>query len=145
MTPAVGMCILAGQVVLGAPQPPCTLALISKSIPPHAPRRASRRASHPMPLSLRATGKKGEATAGVNWGPEDMLGPLGIDRPTLLAKVKKWAEPLLPKEEEFIRLGNIACGAPRHPMHRAVHRAVHLIQCLSPSAPQARRARRRPA
>ena len=55
----------------------------------------------------------GEATAGVMYGPEDMLKDLDIDRPILLEKVKVWKERLLPNEKKFIHLGNIECGALR--------------------------------
>merc|ERR1719424_722536 len=55
-------------------------------------------------------GKMGEATAGVMYGPENMLVPLGINRPILLEKVKVWKEPLLLNEKQFINLGNIECG-----------------------------------
>ena len=65
------------------------------------------------------------------YGPENMLEPLGIDRPTLLEKIKGGKEPLLPNEKQFIDLGNIQCGALRlrtvhalHRTHRAVHRAA---------------------
>ena len=44
---------------------------------------------------------------------------------------------LLPKEEEFIRLGNIACGAPRHctASRRASRRASHPMPNLISSKP----------
>ena len=75
----------------------------------------------------------GEATAGVIYGPENKLGPLGINRPILLEKVKKWEEPLLLNEKQFIHLGNVECGALR--LHTAPH-------CTTPCAPCAPRAPR---
>ena len=86
----------------------------------------------------------GEATAGVMYGPENMLVPLGINRPILLEKVKVGKELLLPNEKQFINMGNIECGALRLrtaqtpctactapcTAHRAAHRAAHHANAL---------------
>ena len=67
---------------------------------------------------LRIPGKRSEATLGAEWGPEDQLAPLGIDRAKLKEKVKAWTEPLTENEKKFIDLG-CATYYTLHPEHGA--------------------------